>query len=79
MLTRDKFNEIMLRNRTEAGLITDELISCTNGTSEEVLEFLRSLNDPLTMENTVNELASNMNLTFCEVHRDIQESMCHPQ
>jgi len=69
MLTKDKFVQIMNKNRQECEDVNAEEITCTNGTSPEVLEFLKTLGNPETMTKTVKELETEMFKTFNEVHK----------
>lgn len=69
MLTKEKFIEIMNKNRKECEDVVAEEVTCTNGTSREVLEFLKTLNNPEIMIKTVKELETEMFTTFNEVHK----------
>ena len=69
MLTKEKFIEIMNKNRKEWEDVVAEEVTCTNGTSREVLEFLKTLNNPEIMTKTVKELETEMFTTFNEVHK----------
>ena len=68
-MTKEKFLEIFETNRQEALAENERAEICSNnGTSESVLEHLRTLNDPQEMQKTVDDLSTDMYETYKEVH-----------
>jgi hypothetical protein len=68
-MKKEKFLEIFEINRQEALSKNEKAaIVSNNGTSESVLQHLRSLNDPDTMNKTVDELSCDMYATYQEVY-----------
>ena len=63
MLTFETFSKIMNKNRSESPKENKEDVTCTNGTSKEVLSFLKTLNDPITMKQNVEDLEMSMNFS----------------
>ena len=68
-MTKSKFKEIFESNRKLAQDNEKASIVSNNGTSESVLESLRSLSDPKEMKKAVTELSNDMYETFKEVHK----------
>ena len=68
MLSKEKFNSIMEQNRQESLSANTVEKTCTNGTSENVLKFLKTLSDPSVMKETVAKLEKEMFQTYKEVH-----------
>lgn len=68
MLTKNSL-KLWIKIEKECEDVVAEEITCTNGTSKEVLEFLKTLNNPEIMTKTVKELEIGMFTTFNEVHK----------
>lgn len=71
MISKERFHDLYRESKERASLNFKAEKVDTNGTSQEVLDHLRTLSDMSVMETTVANLEKQMFETFNSVHKGL--------